>query len=367
MTHPARAMPFDVLWDGLQKAKAARFVYECTGADGLHLFCYSKFCVYSGGWDELTILARGLILDPVAKRVVATPFPKFFNLGERSGDWPDLPFEVFEKIDGSLIILYHHAGRWRCATKGSFESEQARWAEARLAHLDSLVPGTTYLLEAVYPENRVVVKYGREALVMLGAYDESGRELAHAELPAGFGVWPGRSKAIADRRPFGSISELIRAVKSLKLSEEGFVVRFSNGLRLKVKGDEYLRIHRMLAQVTPLHIWEALRSGADLQAIRRELPEEFWTDFDAIARRLEIRESEVRDAVERVLLPLADLTNKEVGVRLATLEPLARRYAFASRKGEEAVRKQLFEDIRPDGNVLPGYTPTRGLSAIDDE
>ncbi len=93
----------------------------------------------------------------------------------------------------------------------------------------------------------------------------------------------------------------------------------------------------------------------------------FWRAAFAIARRLEIREREVRDAVERVLLPLADLTNKEVGVRLATLEPLARRYAFASRKGEEAVRKLLFEDIRPDGNVLPGYTPTRGISAIDDE
>ena len=42
---------------------------------------------------------------------------------------PDLPFETMEKLDGSLIIIFHHNGRWRTATKGSFTSSQAQWAE----------------------------------------------------------------------------------------------------------------------------------------------------------------------------------------------------------------------------------------------
>ena len=119
MTHPARKFTFDELWAGLKSAKAAGDVNEHIGGDGLSLFCYSKSCVYERHWDEMTMLARGIILDPAEKRVVATPFPKFFNAGERADSIPDLPFEVFEKMDGSLIILFHHKGEWRCGTKGS--------------------------------------------------------------------------------------------------------------------------------------------------------------------------------------------------------------------------------------------------------
>jgi RNA ligase len=108
--HPARVMAFDDLWNGLQAAKAEKLVTENVGHDGLRLFSYSDSCVYDKGWNDITMLARGVILDPGAKRVVATPFPKFFNVGERMDSIPDLPFETFEKLDGSLIILFHHNG-----------------------------------------------------------------------------------------------------------------------------------------------------------------------------------------------------------------------------------------------------------------
>ncbi|MBP3954380.1 hypothetical protein J8F10_03625 [Gemmata sp. G18] len=117
--HPARMMAFNDLWCGLQRAVAEKRVKENVGADGLRLYCYAESTVYDRAWDEFTMLARGIILDPVAKRVVATPFPKFFNVGERLDSIPDLPFETFEKLDGSLIILFHHGGEWRTATKGS--------------------------------------------------------------------------------------------------------------------------------------------------------------------------------------------------------------------------------------------------------
>ena len=64
MTHPARKLTFDELWDGLQAAKAERLVSENIGHDGLRLFCYSDSCVYDKGWNDITMLARGIILDP---------------------------------------------------------------------------------------------------------------------------------------------------------------------------------------------------------------------------------------------------------------------------------------------------------------
>jgi RNA ligase len=116
-THPARLMPFEALLAGLKRAVAAGLVCRRWSA-GLSLYVYTPRCVYEDAWDEFTLLARGLILDEAAGAVVATPFPKFFNVGERHGAVPDLKFEAFEKLDGSLIICFWHDGKWRAATKG---------------------------------------------------------------------------------------------------------------------------------------------------------------------------------------------------------------------------------------------------------
>jgi RNA ligase len=123
-------MPFDELWHALQTAKAEGLVKEHVGHDGLRLYCYSESCIYERKWNDASLMARGLILDPDSKRVVAIPFTKFFNVGERADSIPDLPLETFEKLDGNLIFIFHHKGEWRCATKGSLGSEQAKWAAA---------------------------------------------------------------------------------------------------------------------------------------------------------------------------------------------------------------------------------------------
>jgi RNA ligase len=120
------------------------------------------------------VLARGLVPDREARVVRATPFPKFFNHGEMAAPIPDEPFVADEKMDGSLAILFHDGDRWRVATKGSFDSPQARLAELWLAAhpLHLLTPGTTYLFELIATDNRIVVKYDFEGLVLLGALDE---------------------------------------------------------------------------------------------------------------------------------------------------------------------------------------------------
>lgn len=120
--HPARILPFRDLVDALQAARAERLVYEQVGPGGLRLYCYTNSCVYNEQWNDATLIARGLVLDVDNQTVVATPFPKFFNASERGENIPDLPFETFEKADGSLIIMFWHAGEWRTATKGAFGS-----------------------------------------------------------------------------------------------------------------------------------------------------------------------------------------------------------------------------------------------------
>lgn len=369
--HPARAMAFDVLWDGLQKAVTEKRVKENVGDDGLRLYCYTESTVYDRAWDEFTMLARGIILDAAAKRVVATPFPKFFNVGERLDSIPDLPFETFEKLDGSLIILFHHNGEWRTATKGSLNSEQARWAKAWIdAHdLSGLDIGTTYLAEAIYPENRIVVQYAQTGLFLLAAYCADGTELNYAELRD---VADSLGWLAAIRHPFDAVSELLALARTLPSSEEGYVLRFSNGLRLKVKGDEYCRIHRMVSGLSPLSMWEAMLEGKDLGDIRRQLPEEFWQDFDTIIALLKQQIDALVADVTTQAEAVAHLTDKEVGLMLGTLPERVRRFVFPYRKSggdllAGRTREVLFRAIRPDANRLDGYRPSSAVNRVMSE
>ncbi len=373
--HPAHTIPFDDLAARLKAARDQRVVYERHDSQsgrpgGLTLYVYTERCVYDGLWDLASISARGLILDLAARKIVATPFPKFFNLGERDGTAPDLPFEVTEKLDGSLIILFHHQGVWRTATKGAFESPQAMWARERLAERDlgALQPGTTYLAEATYPENRIVVRHDVGALRLLGAYDGGGIELPYADIER---VGAAAGLPAARRQNFGSLAELLRTTKALPKTEEGFVARFENGLRLKVKGDEYKRIHALVSRVTPLALWELMAAGSDLDAIRRDIPEEFWGDFDAIVAIISGQIAENVALVGEAAKAVAHLTDKELGLTHATLDERVRPYLFDYRKsgGKLGHRSMatMFRNVRPTGNVLAGYTPSFAVNRVQDD
>lgn len=367
--HLARSLSYAELLEGLKGEIERGFVNMQTSGD-LRLFTYSRSCAYERAWNPVNELARGLILDVSAKAIVATPFPKFFNHGERADTIPDLAFETFEKIDGSLIIIYWHDGEWRTATKGSFGSDQARAALSFLTRdvQAMLVRGTTYLAEYVGPSNRIVIAYPKHELVLLGAYREDGIEETRFDLTdlayrLGWKIAPAHS--------YNSISDLLATAGMLPATSEGFVLRFSNGHRIKIKGDEYCRIHRLVSNVSPLAIYENMKAGDDLDAIRRELPEEFWGDFDQIRRLLSDRDTALIDRASAKAQELAGMSDKEVGLLLSTFDPDIRSFIFPFRKQGDLLagrsRESLFKAIRPTANRLDGYEASSSMNRIFEE
>jgi len=152
--------------------------------------------------------------------------------------------------------------------------------------------------------------------------------------------------------------------------EEGFVIRYASGHRIKVKGDEYRRIHALISNCTPLAIWEALAAGDDMDKLRRELPEEFWDDFDAIRGKLIDRLSVQVLRIEIAAEQTRALTDKELGLTLNTYPEDTRRFLFAARKGnilEGRTRENLFRTIRPTANQLAGYTPSYAMHRVQEE
>jgi len=376
--HPARVMGFEELRAGLAEAERAGNVVA-SREQGLEVYMYTNGCRFENRWDLFSLLARGLILDPPAKRVLATPFPKFFNFRELIPTLPDEPFEVTEKIDGSLGILFHHDGRWRISTKGRLDSEQATWANAfleRHVNTDSLVPGSTYLVEIIYPENRIVIPYGFEALVLLGTYDADGYELSRADLESAAGQTGMR---IVGSHSYSSIDDLLSVARALPRDKEGFVVRFRSGLRIKLKGEEYCRIHRLVCYCTPLTLWEAMMNGDDLDSLRRELPEEMTRDFDTIRGLLQSRFDSIVSELKSARDTVAHLSDKELGLRLQSegpgFSPPVRKLVFMCRKagffehvhepGE--ARRKAFQFFRPDRNELPGYVPSNAMTRFQSE
>ena len=345
--------------------------YIRTSRQGdLTLYCYTDQCVYNCMWNDVTKLARGLILSD-ENAIIARPFEKFFNAGELGIAIPDLPFETYEKLDGSLIIIYWHNDRWNCATKGSLNSTQAQWAQAELANMDTswFQRDVTYLAEAIYHENKIVVPYNYEGLVLLGArIIATGEDIAYDVL---YMLAQTHGWRIARRYQYSHISELLAQTATLPATAEGFVIRFLNGLRLKIKGDEYCRIHRLISKLTPLAMWEALATGDDMELIRKELPEEFWHDFDRIVFLLRIRVQVIVDEAMLIAARTCDMTDKEVGLMLHTFPEAVRSFIFPARKygsllSSPKSRAAVFRAVRPTGNRLEGYVPSGALMRIEE-
>lgn len=88
---------------------------------------------FPSGWTTPLRLCRGIIFD-TAGRLMAKPFPKFFNYGEHpeTETVPDLPFEATRKHDGHLGIIFEHRGKLLVTTRGSFRSKTSVLAQKML-------------------------------------------------------------------------------------------------------------------------------------------------------------------------------------------------------------------------------------------
>jgi RNA ligase len=117
-------------------------------------------------------------------------------------------------------------------------------------------------------------------------------------------------------------------------------------------------------------MWEAMAAGDDMGAIRRDLPEEFWTDFDDIVRLLTANIAAIETRVAAVAASVAHLSDKELGLSLNTLPADVRPYLFGVRKSGSItgkVRESLMRSIRPTGNTLAGYAPSYAMGRVLDD
>jgi RNA ligase len=293
----------------------------------LTIWNYSPRVQYEKLWDDITIQCRGLVTNSKGE-IVARPFKKFFNYEEhKPEEIPNEDFVVYEKMDGSLGILFYYEeelsderryniwfnnnyetgmerffdpnnlpdfddpyyeptpktkGEWVLATRGSFTSTQAIKGRELLEKYDynRLVKDYTYLFEIIYPENRIVCNYNFEDLVLLGMihtptgdevdiHNDNNEDIRLKNLIKNL-----KLNIVTVYKTWGEGYDLLK--EEISNDREGYVIRFKNGFRMKIKGEEYKRLHRILTNISNRDIWEYLRAGKPMDEILDKVPDEFY-------------------------------------------------------------------------------------------
>lgn len=282
----------------------------------LTIWNYTEKVQYENLWDEITLMCRGLVTDDEGN-IVARPFKKFFNIEENKYT-PTSEFDVYEKMDGSLGILFNYKGEWIFASRGSFTSDQAiKFKEIfyRRYKDTMLSKKSTYLFEIIYPENRIVVDYGNEEdIVMLGEIRTSTGE----ELDLEYNIQLGFYTVMK----YSGINDYTQLKQIIDNNAEGFVVRFSNGDRIKIKGEEYLRLHKIMTNLSTTAVWEHLKEGGDINDLLKDVPDEFY-------KKIKNYESELRYTFYRISEDIGKTFDYKMYGKYNDKEPLTGRKEFA--------------------------------------
>lgn len=335
-------LPFTI--DELKKAVDAKLVTERKHPTAdLYIYNYTPLVQYSRAWDEVTLNCRGLILDG-AGNIVARPFRKFFNYEEyQNPEMPPLPlhlpYTVMDKMDGSLGILYHDGQDYAIATRGSFESDQAiKATEILRTKYRDFKPEqyNTYLFEIIYPSNRIVVDYGDvEDLIFLDVIFNFN----------GMSVEP-------DAVPFPTVKTFDHTLDQLsaidRVNSEGFVVKFEDGTRVKIKHAEYVRLHRLLTEVSSKSIWEILKNGGEITEILDRVPDEFYQWVRATEKGLRDNHAHMLAVAKTMVKDLADLERKEVAMRIKGVDQPYPALIFALLDGKDQMASDIvWKHLRP--------------------
>lgn len=282
-----------------------------TTADGAtyRLYNYTRGAQYERHWTPVTLCGRGLIVCLETGEVIAAPLAKFFNLGEPIAEGlvasvGNGAFEALVKMDGSLGIGYRFERSMSWATRGSFDSPQSIVAQAiwdakykqheELFFTDWL--HVTPMVEIIHPDTRVVVRYRFEDLVMIAARNRfTGEYLAHDELAA---MADRLGMPLVERIHGTELDTLLERARELDGNNEGFVLHWlSDGHRVKVKGVEYMRLHRLLSGITPAYLAQCWYDGT-MQALLAAMPEEFREESEATLAALDQRVAAIISATE---------------------------------------------------------------------
>lgn len=331
----------------------------------LKILNYTEKAQYEKMWNGVTEQCRGLIVDYNENVVIGRPWRKFYNLAEKpTALLPLTPCEITDKMDGSLGIGYYYRDQadefqLAIATRGSFQSEQAKfateWLQVNYPDWQPSLP-ITPLFEIIYPENRIVVNYGDFCgLVLLGAVDIGYGTYMGPQEAAQALQWPGRTTHLY---PYTSVEGFRKSKDAQRPNAEGVVIRQGQTM-VKIKQDDYVALHKLVTGLTERRVWEAITEGKTLAEICEPLPDEFHVWVTEVGERIYAEVVAILIAVDQELLELQAQGLLEKSNRKALAGAIANHplkgYIFSVADGKDIMEKVL-------QSVKPAHAPKWGTN-----
>lgn len=322
--------------------------------------------------------ARGCIVDKQTMSFACVGFDKFFNYGESNAAKLTPPLTVGAKMDGSIIKLYwnQYTESWSAATNGCINAFDADlppnldnirsfgtlfWRtfnavtdgkDDYIALMQSLDRNKTYIFELCSKYNRVVVPWNEPTLFLIGIRDNITLEETRVYDDPVFPAIP-RPEMFPEIQ---SIDDAVKIAADFPFTKEGFVVMDRNFNRVKVKGADYLRVHRLRGNDVPSlkHIFEMVQSGEQSEFLSY-FPE-YIKDFDKVQTMWSIYLGGVKSITDTVPIIKEDLMQTTVSGHakaifakyyVPSLPPTLRSYAFSAWDGKQIrFDKITFEEVR---------------------
>ena len=198
---------------------------------------------------------RGITFCSETGAVISRKFHKFFNVGQKEETRAhrvdfSKPHVIMEKLDGSMITpLWRNNKIIWCSKMGEtfltpivnqFVQKRPEYEQIAQTFIDNNI---TPMFEFCSRQQRIVIDYPEDRLVLLAArYNDSGEYLPYSEL-CQVAHHHGVDVVRALPGSVGNILTFLEETRGLS-GQEGWVIAFDDGTRLKVKAEEYIIAHR---------------------------------------------------------------------------------------------------------------------------
>lgn len=151
-------------------------------------------------------------------------------------------------------------------------------------------------------KNRIVIDYqGEEKLVLLAGFEINGNEID---------VQTDYYKNNFDVvKRYDNLKDYTILKNLIKDDQEGFVIRFDSGFRMKIKGENYLRLHKIMTNVSSISIWEYLKENKNINEIINNVPDEFMQYVKKIIDELRFKYNSLEQSAKIEFVRIRNYVN----------------------------------------------------------
>lgn len=188
--------------------------------------------------------------------ILARPFRKFFNYGERGADLPAWrPHYITHKLDGSMVhpvllgrrLFFHtRKGHTDVAMKAERHVLSSPGIDYQGFSHTAIKAGFTPIFEFTSPNNRIVLRYEEDTLTLLAMRHMVSGALVSRET---LRDWSLNFKVplvdVFNMTLPGQVDKFIKHTRAL-VDAEGYVIYFDDGYMVKIKAEDYVLKHRAL-------------------------------------------------------------------------------------------------------------------------